>query len=40
MNYQVVFLALVILVSCDQLVPISKTGYGFSVGDTEPKLQI
>lgn len=33
-------LAMVVLVSCDQLVPIYKNGYGFSIGDTQPKLHI
>jgi hypothetical protein len=33
-------LAIVLMVSCDQLVPIYKNGYGFSLGDTQPKLQI
>jgi|LakMenEpi03Aug12_release.lakeMendotaPanAssembly.Ray.scaffolds.fasta_scaffold1502837_1 hypothetical protein len=29
-----------ILTTCDQLVPIQKNGYGFTIGDPNGKLQI
>jgi hypothetical protein len=31
---------ILILVSCDQLVPIQKNGYGFTIGDPYGKLHI
>jgi hypothetical protein len=36
----VILLAIVFLVACDQLVPLSKEGYGYSVGDPQGILQI
>lgn len=30
----------IVLAACDQLVPIQKNGYGFTVGDQYGKLQI
>jgi hypothetical protein len=32
--------AVLLLVSCDQLIPIQKNGYGFTVGDPSGKLHI
>jgi hypothetical protein len=36
----VILLAIVLIAACDQLVPLSKDGYGYSVGDPQGKLQI
>ncbi len=40
MKISIVLLLLVALVTCDQLVPIQKNGYGFTIGDQNGKLQI
>jgi hypothetical protein len=36
----VILATILLLASCDQLVPIQKNGYGFTVGDPNGKLQI
>lgn len=40
MKISIVLALVVVLVTCDQLVPIQKNGYGFTVGDQYGKLQI
>jgi hypothetical protein len=40
MKTQLILALLSILIACDQLVPIQKNGYGFTVGDPNGKLQI
>ncbi len=36
----VILAAILLLASCDQLIPIQKNGYGFTIGDPNGKLQI
>jgi hypothetical protein len=40
MKTTLILAAIVLLVACDQLIPIQKNGYGFTVGDPHGRLQI
>ena len=40
MKNLIILATLLLLTTCDQLIPIQKGGYGFTVGDPNGKLQI
>lgn len=40
MKTTLILAVVLFLVACDQLIPIQKGGYGFTVGDSYGKLQI